>query len=56
MNVFQDPTKVVPKGDPQVVRVSMQENEVGGRKDHLPPDQRSPDMSIKHVPNGGSAR
>lgn len=53
MNIFQNPTKMVPKSDPQIVRVTMKENEVAGRTDHMPKDSASPSMSISHVPNKG---
>jgi len=53
-NIFQDSTKTVPKSDDQIVRVRMDENEIGGRKDHLPSQGKSPDLSIQHVPNAGS--
>ena len=53
-NVFQDSTKTLPKKpDGQTVRVSMEENEVAGRKSHLPAQSKSGDMNIKHVPNEG---
>lgn len=53
VNIFQNPTKSLPKGDSQIVRVTMKENEVAGRTDHLPKDSVSPNMSITHVPNKG---
>lgn len=53
-NIFQDPTKSLPKSDSQIVRVSMQENEVAGRKDHMPRGGKSMTNSISHVPNAGS--
>lgn len=53
-DVFQNPTKSLPKKpDGQTVRVSMEENEVAGRKSHLPAQNKSPDMGIKHVPSEG---
>lgn len=54
MDIFKDSTKTVPRSDSQIVRVSMEENEIGGRKDNLPPAQKSGDMSIVHVPSQGS--
>ena len=53
-NIFQDPTKTVPKSDEQIVRVDMEQLDIGGRKSHLPAGQTSPDMAIVHVPNAGS--
>lgn len=52
--IFQDPTKTMPKRDSQIVRVSMEENEIGGRKDHIPSGGKSGDMAISHVPNAGT--
>jgi hypothetical protein len=55
-NIFQNPTKTMPtKADDQIVRVSMEELEIGGRKSHLPGVMKSDKMSVQHVPNAGSA-
>lgn len=53
-NIFQESTKKVPTSDGQIVRVDMEQLEIGGRKSHLPKQGMSPDMSIQHVPNAGS--
>lgn len=53
-NIFQDSTKRVPKSDSQIVRVNMEEQEIGGRKSSLPAGQKAGDMSISHVPNSGT--
>ncbi len=54
-NLFQDPTKTLPqKTDDQIVRVSMEELEIGGRKSHLPGMQKAGSMAVSHVPNAGS--
>jgi hypothetical protein len=53
-NIFQDSTKSIPMKDNQIVRVSMDEEEIGGRKSHLPKEGKSPTMAIDHVPNAGS--
>lgn len=54
MDIFKNDTKMVPKSDPQIVRVSMEQNDIGGRKDNLPSQSpRSDDMSIKHTPDQG---
>jgi hypothetical protein len=50
MNIFQNSTKTLSKqGDPQIVRVPMTQNDVGGRTDHIPSPSRSEKMSIEHV-------
>lgn len=54
MDIFQNGTKSVPTSDSQIVRVTMEQNDIGGRKDNLPSQTpRSDDMSIKHVPSQG---
>lgn len=56
-NIFQDPTKTLPmKADDQIVRVNMEELEIGGRKSHLPGQMKSDKMQVQHVPNAGSTR
>jgi hypothetical protein len=53
-NIFQDNTKMVPKSaDPQIVRVPMDQLDVGGRKSHLPNFDKNGAMSVVHVPNQG---
>ena len=52
MNIFQNPTKTLPKqADPQIVRVPMTQNDLGGRQDHLPPPAKADRMAISHVPS-----
>lgn len=53
-NIFQDNTKSIPKSDAQIVRVDMEQQDIGGRKSNLPSAGKSGDMSISHVPNSGS--
>lgn len=54
-NIFVDPTKSVPKQDSQIVRVDMEQQDIGGRKSHLPNQDKSEAMTVRHVPsNGGS--
>lgn len=49
VNIFQNDTKAVPKQDKQIVRVSMQENEIAGRKDHMPKGNEPTALGIEHV-------
>lgn len=44
------------KADDQIVRVNMEELEIGGRKSHLPGQMKSDKMSVQHVPNAGSTK
>lgn len=55
MNIFQDPTKSIPKSDAQIVRVDMEQADIGGRKSHLPTEGKG-SASIQHVPNAGTTR
>ena len=52
-NIFQDQTKSIPKSDEQIVRVDMQEQQIGGRLSSLPMQNKN-DVMISHVPNAGS--
>lgn len=54
VNIFQDSTKSVPKSDSQIVRVDMEQQDIGGRKSHLPGQMKSDSMSVSHVPNAGT--
>lgn len=53
VDIFKDGTKTLPKSDPQIVRVNMDQSDIGGRKSHLPGQMKSGDLSISHVPNAG---
>jgi hypothetical protein len=50
-NIFQDSQKSIPTSDKQIVRVDMEQQDIGGRKSSLPSKGQSGDMSISHVPN-----
>lgn len=54
VNIFQNPAKSIPTSDGQIIRVNMEQIDIGGRKSHLPSQQKSPEMGINHVPNAGS--
>jgi len=54
LNIFQNGTKSIPTSDEQIVRVGMEEIEIGGRKSHLPAQQKSPSMGVSHVGNTSS--
>ena len=53
-NIFQDSTKSVPTRDAQIIRVDMEEQQIGGRKSSLPAKSMSPELSIVHTPSQGS--
>jgi hypothetical protein len=54
VDLFRNPAKSVPTSDEQIVRVNMEEDEIQGRKSHLPAQQKSPAMTVSHVPNAGT--
>jgi hypothetical protein len=54
MEIFYNPVKSVPTSDEQIVRVDMEQDELQGRKSHLPAQQKSGALTISHVPNSGS--
>jgi hypothetical protein len=55
LNIFQNQAKSIPESDEQIVRVDMEQLDIGGRKSHLPGQQRSEKMTISHVPNASSS-
>ena len=54
VNIFQNQTKSIPKSDEQIVRVDMEQIDIGGRKSHLPAQEKSGAMTLSHVPNASS--
>ena len=55
VDLFHNPAKSIPKSDEQIVRVGMEQIDIGGRKSNLPAQEQSPAMTISHVPNAGSS-
>lgn len=53
VNIFQNPSMRIPKEDKQIVRVNMEEDQIQGRKDHLPNKYKSEVLTIQHVPSMG---
>lgn len=54
LNIFQNQAKSIPTSDEQIVRVDMEQIDMGGRKSHLPAQSTSPKLALSHVPNAGS--
>ena len=55
LNIFKNSASSVPmKADEQIVRVDMEQIDIGGRKDHLPAQEKSGAMTLSHVPNASS--
>jgi len=57
MSIFQNGTKTLPKKpDSMIVRVSMEGDEISGRKSHLPKEETgSGGMTIQHVGKSSGA-
>ena len=55
VDLFRNPVKSVPTGDEQIVRVDMEQIDIGGRKSALPAQNKSAALPISHVPNSGSS-
>jgi hypothetical protein len=53
-DIFQNPAKVTPRADPQIVRVPLEQMDLMARKDFIPRPTQSADLGIQHVPNAGS--
>jgi len=54
VNIFQNNAKSIPTSDEQIVRVSMEQIDIGGRKSHLPAQDKSSVLGISHVPNAAT--
>ena len=55
VDIFKNNASSIPTSDSQIVRVDMEQIDIGGRKSHLPSQEKSGDMSLNHVPNAGTA-
>lgn len=55
IDIFKNNASSIPTSDSQIVRVDMEQIDIGGRKSHLPNSMKSGDMTINHVPNAGTA-
>lgn len=54
LNIFVNNAKSIPTSDEQIVRVDMEQLDIGGRKSHLPSQMKAEKMTISHVPNASS--
>lgn len=55
VDIFKNGASSIPTSDSQIIRVDMEQIDIGGRKSHLPAQSKSGDMSINHVPNAGTS-
>src|SRR5260370_1151126 len=53
-NIWNNSTRKLPESDEQIVRVSMEQIDIGGRKSALPAQEKSSAMTPSHVPNNAS--
>lgn len=53
-NIFQNSAKSIPTSDAQIIRVDMEQIDIGGRKSHLPGQMKSEALTLSHVPNASS--
>lgn len=53
-DLFRNPVKSIPTSDGQIVRIDMDKSDIGGRKSHMPAQDKSSVLPINHVPNTGS--
>jgi hypothetical protein len=53
-DIFQDRTKSLPKKDDQIIRVPLEQLDLGGRTSHIPANAKSGTVAVKHIPNAGS--
>lgn len=56
VNPFVNSTKALPKKDEQIIRVPMDQLDIGGRKSHLPSEAKDAKMAISHVGGSGGER
>lgn len=49
VDIFKNSTSKLPKSDPQIIRVNMEQDELTGRKEHLPGQEKSSILSVQHV-------
>ena len=53
VNIFVNPTTKLPTSDSQIIRVDMEQIDIGGRKSHLPAQSKSDVLPISHVGESG---
>lgn len=54
LNIFQNNTKSIPESDEQIIRVDLEKSDIGGRKSHMPAQEKSGALGLSHVPNASS--
>lgn len=54
LNIFQNNAKTIPESDEQIIRVDLTQSDIGGRKSHMPAQEKSGALGLSHVPNASS--
>lgn len=49
IDLFKNSTKSIPESDAQIVRVPLDQVDLGGRKSHLPSQHKESNLGITHV-------
>lgn len=49
IDLFKNSTKSIPESDAQIVRVPLDQLDIGGRKAHIPSTDKSSDLGLSHV-------
>ena len=56
MNIYRDQSSRLPQhaenDNPEIDRLDLTVNEIGGRKSHMPGQIKSPVLTMQHMPNG----
>ena len=56
MNIYRTETRSLPQhaenDNPDIDRLDLTVNEIGGRKSHMPGQIKSPVLTMQHIPNG----
>ena len=49
VNIFKNSTQSIPESDAQIVRVPLDQLDIGGRKSHIPSAHKESDLGLSHV-------
>ena len=56
VDLFHNTAKSIPTSDDQIVRVDMEQIDIGGRKSHLPAQMKEAKLGVSHVASAGSVK
>lgn len=49
IDLFKNSTKSIPESDAQIIRQDLEQLDIGGRKAHLPSQQKESNLGISHT-------